>query len=63
MISTDGYERLVTHIFVEGKEYLDSDAVIAVKNSLIAKFALNTSTEQAVEYGFKVPFNFGLKTA
>ncbi len=33
-----GYETLITHIFLAGDEYLDSDAVFAVKNSLIRDF-------------------------
>lgn len=33
-----GYERLVTHIFVKGGEYLDSDVVFGVKEDLIADF-------------------------
>jgi catechol 1,2-dioxygenase len=66
MITADGYERLITHIFVEGDEYLDSDAVFGVKNSLVADFALNQSAEDAAKYGVKLPFyeveyNFGLK--
>lgn len=36
MISATGYERLVTHVFREGGEYLDSDAVFGVRSSLIA---------------------------
>lgn len=36
MISAPGYERLVTHVFREGGEYLDSDAVFGVRSSLIA---------------------------
>ena len=35
----DGHETLVTHPFVDGDQYLDSDAVFAVKNSLIRDFA------------------------
>jgi catechol 1,2-dioxygenase len=66
MITADGYERLITHIFVEGDEYLDSDAVFGVKNSLVADFALNQSAQDATNYGLKAPFyevefNFGLK--
>src|SRR3712207_3346559 len=38
MIAADGYETLVTHVFVAGDKYLDSDAVFGVKNSLIADF-------------------------
>ncbi|MEO8003723.1 MAG: intradiol ring-cleavage dioxygenase [Betaproteobacteria bacterium] len=33
-----GYERVATHLFVEGDEYLDSDAVFGVKPSLIVDF-------------------------
>jgi protocatechuate 3,4-dioxygenase beta subunit len=66
MINADGYERLITHIFVEGDEYLDSDAVFGVKNSLVADFVLNESSDEAAKYGFNAPFyevefNFGLK--
>lgn len=36
MIISPGHERLVTHVFREGGEYLDSDAVFGVRSSLIA---------------------------
>lgn len=38
LIAAPGYEKLVTHIFVDGDNYLESDAVFGVKDSLIAKF-------------------------
>ena len=38
MISAPGHEQLVTHIFVDGDQYLDSDAVFGVKASLIDAF-------------------------
>lgn len=38
IVSADGFETLITHIFVEGDEYLDSDAVFGVKESLIVPF-------------------------
>jgi hydroxyquinol 1,2-dioxygenase len=38
MILAPGHETLVTHLFVDGDQYLDSDAVFAVKNSLIRDF-------------------------
>lgn len=38
MISADGHEQLVTHIFVQGGPYLDSDAVFGVKGALIQEF-------------------------
>jgi hydroxyquinol 1,2-dioxygenase len=37
-ITAPGHETLVTHMFVDGDQYLDSDAVFAVKNSLIRDF-------------------------
>lgn len=33
-----GYDRVATHLFVEGDEYLDSDAVFGVKRSLVVNF-------------------------
>jgi hydroxyquinol 1,2-dioxygenase len=38
MISADGHEKLITHVFVEGDRYLDNDAVFAVKNSVIREY-------------------------
>ena len=35
MIAAPGYETLVTHVFVAGDRYLDSDVVFGVKDSLI----------------------------
>ena len=66
MISAEGYETLITHVFVSGDEYLDSDAVFAVKDSLIAEFVENNDTNAAQQYGYTAPFyevtfNFGLK--
>lgn len=38
MITAEGHERLVTHIFRKDGEYLDSDAVFGVRSSLIAEW-------------------------
>ena len=35
MIAHEGFETLVTHLFMAGDPYLDSDAVFGVKQSLI----------------------------
>ena len=35
IVSAPGYETVVTHLFVAGTPYLDSDPVFAVKDSLI----------------------------
>ena len=37
MISAPGYRTLVTHLFFEGDEYLESDAVFGVKPSLVVR--------------------------
>ena len=36
MIDAPGYDRLITHVFRSGDQYLDSDAVFGVRSSLIA---------------------------
>jgi hydroxyquinol 1,2-dioxygenase len=38
IVSAPGFQSVTTHVFVEGDPYLDSDAVFAVKNSLVAPF-------------------------
>jgi hydroxyquinol 1,2-dioxygenase len=38
MVTAPGYARLITHVFAAGDEYLDTDAVFGVKQSLIADF-------------------------
>lgn len=56
MVSAPGYRRLITHVFVEGDEYLESDAVFGVKDSLVVDFVKNDSPESADQYGFGAPF-------
>lgn len=65
IVRAPGYQPLTTHIFVEGDEYLDSDAVFATKNSLVAKFEDCKDKELAKKYGLdgafkRVEYNFGL---
>ena len=38
IVTAPDYERVATHLFVEGDKYLDSDAVFGVKPSLIVDF-------------------------
>lgn len=52
MINAPGYAQLVTHIFVKGDQYLDSDAVFGVKDSLIVDFRKNAKGEWEVGYDF-----------
>ncbi|MGE3536456.1 MAG: intradiol ring-cleavage dioxygenase [Candidatus Tectimicrobiota bacterium] len=38
MVNAAGYDRLITHVFVEGDAYLDSDAVFGVRSSCIGQY-------------------------
>jgi hydroxyquinol 1,2-dioxygenase len=38
IVSAPGYSPVTTHLFVAGSEYLDSDAVFGMKESLVAQF-------------------------
>lgn len=40
-----GYDTLITHVFVAGDEWLESDAVFGVRNSCIAQFARHEAGE------------------
>jgi hydroxyquinol 1,2-dioxygenase len=37
LINAPGYEPLITHVFIDGDKYIDSDVVFGVKDELIAK--------------------------
>jgi catechol 1,2-dioxygenase len=56
IVSADGYTPLTTHIFVAGTEYIDSDAVFAVKKSLITEFAEVDDSALAAQYQVSNPF-------
>ncbi len=56
MIDAPGYERLITHIFVEGDSYLESDAVLGVKDGLVTEFNTNASSEAAGRWSVTAPF-------
>jgi protocatechuate 3,4-dioxygenase beta subunit len=51
-----GHTPLTTHIFVANGPYLDSDAVFAVKQSLIADFSEVSDPALAEKFGVAVPF-------
>ncbi|MGJ5082983.1 intradiol ring-cleavage dioxygenase [Bradyrhizobium sp. SZCCHNR1015] len=42
LVDAKGYEPLITHVFVGGDEYLDSDVVFGVKDDLIAQVQRST---------------------
>ena len=52
VLSAPGYDTLVTHLFVKGDKYLDSDAVFGVKDSLIVDFKKSPSGEYTAHYDF-----------
>src|SRR3954453_1963139 len=37
LVAAPGYEPLITHVFIEGDKYIDSDVVFGVKDELISK--------------------------
>jgi hydroxyquinol 1,2-dioxygenase len=55
-IEAPGYETLTTELFIDGDEYLDNDAVFGVKDSLVLKWDLNESQEEAEKIGIWAPF-------
>ena len=54
--SAKDHEPVTTHIFVAGSDYLDSDAVFAVKESLVQDFAETDDPSLAREFGVPNPF-------
>ena len=38
LVTADGFEPLITHLFEEGAEYLDSDVVFGTKQELVVRF-------------------------
>jgi len=57
MVSAPGYETLVTHLFVKGDPYLESDVVFGVKDTLIVDFKRNASQAEAQKVGLTAPFH------
>ena len=64
MISHPGYDTLVTHLFIDGDPYLDSDAVFGVKQSLIVDLEdeAGPAPGKSLTGGWKsLDHHFGLK--
>jgi len=45
LVNADGYEPLITHVFIGGDKYLDSDVVFGVKDELVAKVEKRTEAK------------------
>lgn len=56
LVSAPGFDTLTTHAFVAGSPYIDSDAVFAVKHSLIIEFRESHDDTAAAVYGVQIPF-------
>lgn len=56
VVTAPGHAELTTHIFVADSPYLDSDAVFAVKSSLVTDFELVEDAERAARFGVSAPF-------
>jgi hydroxyquinol 1,2-dioxygenase len=56
IVRAAGYRELTTHIFVADSPHIDSDAVFAVKKSLVVDFATVKDAETALRYGIATPF-------
>lgn len=68
MVKAAGCEPLITHVFVKGDQYLDSDAVFATKESLVGEFTRSDDAAEAKRFGIEAPysklsFDFGLMRA
>ncbi|MFF2318333.1 dioxygenase [Arthrobacter sp. NPDC058097] len=59
LVTAPGYRELTTHIFIGGSDYIDSDAVFAVKGSLVKDFDEDQDPEAAAHYGVQSPFRHG----
>ena len=56
IVGAPGFDPVTTHVFVAGDEYLDSDAVFGVKDSLIEPFVLHDDPAEAKRLGLRNPF-------
>jgi len=57
IVTAPGLTPVTTHLFPEGAEYLDSDAVFGVKDSLIVPFVEVTDAAAIAEAGLDGPFH------
>lgn len=52
MIKAPGYETLITHVFRDNSDYLDSDAVFGVRQSLVCDWVEQPDGSYLMEYDF-----------
>jgi protocatechuate 3,4-dioxygenase beta subunit len=56
VVRAPGHRPLTTHMFVADSPYIDSDAVFAVKKTLICDFVRVEDPAEAARYGVGSPF-------
>jgi hydroxyquinol 1,2-dioxygenase len=56
IVQAPGYQQVITHVFVKGDPYLESDTVFAVKPSLVGEFRKVDAPDEAKRLGFSNPF-------
>ncbi|MDC0093679.1 6-chlorohydroxyquinol-1,2-dioxygenase [Alphaproteobacteria bacterium] len=59
MVKAKGYKDLITHVFIDGDKYLESDTVFAVKQSLIKK--LEKTIDEGKQESLKLTFDIILE--
>ena len=56
IVEAPGFEKVATHLFADDDDYLDSDAVFGVKDSLIKRFERHEDEAEARACGVRAPF-------
>jgi catechol 1,2-dioxygenase len=56
IVGASGFEPVTTHMFVAGDQYLDSDAVFGVRDSLIVDFVTTDDAAAADQLGLTNPY-------
>jgi len=56
IVQKEGYQTLTTHLFDPNDQYINSDAVFGVKESLMANFKLIKDINKIKEHGFNKPY-------
>jgi hydroxyquinol 1,2-dioxygenase len=61
IVAAEGYAPVTTHLFVAESQYLDSDAVFGMKESLVAQFERHSPDERLDTPYYTVKYDFRLR--
>ncbi len=56
ILTAEGHKMVTTQLYVDGDEFIDSDVVFGVKDSLVVDFVKHDSAEEAKKLGVSAPF-------